>query len=62
MTVQIREVTDNGYVTEAAFIFSTVLEDPSLRWLQHKDGAFVHFTPPEIGKKIILPGGNLFKK
>jgi len=62
MTVEIREVTDKGYVTEAAFIFSTVLEDPSLRWLQHKDGAFVPFTPPEIGKKIILPGGNLFKK
>ena len=62
MTVEIRKVTDNGQVSEAAFIFSTDLEDPSLRWLQHKDGAFVSFTPPAIGQRIVLPGGNLFRR
>ncbi|MBW7992848.1 MAG: hypothetical protein FVQ84_22910 [Planctomycetes bacterium] len=62
MTVEIREVTSNGYVPEAAFIFSVALEDPSLRWLQHKDGAFVSFTPPEIGQRVVLPGGNLFRQ
>jgi len=62
MTVEIREVRNDGQVSEAAFIFSTVLEDPSLRWLQHKDGAFVPFTLPAVGQKVILPGGNLFRK
>jgi len=60
MTVEITEVTSNGQATEAAFIFSVALEDPSLRWLQHKDGAFVSFTPPAIGQRLILPGGRLF--
>jgi len=62
MTVEIREITSSGQVSEAAFIFSTVLEDPSLRWLQHKDGAFVPFTPPAVGQKVVLPGGNLFRQ
>jgi hypothetical protein len=61
MTVEIREVRNDGQVSEAAFIFSTVLEDPSLRWLQHKDNTFVPFTPPAVGQKVVLPGGNLFR-
>ena len=60
MTVEIREVTNDGYTTEAAFIFSVALEDPSLRWLQYKDGAFVTFTPPAVGQNVVLPGGNPF--
>jgi hypothetical protein len=60
MTVEIRELTSSGNVAKAAFIFSVDLEDPSLRWLQHKDNAFVPFTPPAIGQKVILPGGKLF--
>ncbi len=62
MTVEIREVTNNGQVVDAAFIFSVALEDPSLRWLQYKDEAFVPFTPPAVGQKIAMPGGNLFRK
>jgi hypothetical protein len=62
MTVEILQMTSYGNVAEAAFIFSTALEDPSLRWLQHKDGAFIPFTPPAIGQKVVLPGGNLFRK
>jgi hypothetical protein len=61
MTVEIREITSNGQATEAAFIFSVALENPSLRWIQHKDGAFVPFTPPAVGQKVVLPGGNLFR-
>ena len=61
MTVEIREITSDGRATEAAFIFSVALEDPSLRWLQYKDRAFVTFTPPAIGQKVVLPGGNLFR-
>jgi hypothetical protein len=61
MTVEILEVTNDGYTTKVAFIFSVTLEDPSLRWLQHKDNTFVPFTPPAIGQRIVLPGGNLFR-
>ena len=60
MTVEITELTGDGRTAEAAFIFSVPLEDPSLRWLQHKDGAFVPFTPPAIGQRVVLPGGRLF--
>jgi hypothetical protein len=61
LTIEIREITNDGRPTEAAFIFSVVLEDPSLRWVQHKDGAFVTFTPPAVGQKVVLPGGYLFR-
>jgi hypothetical protein len=60
MTVEITELTGDGRTAEAAFIFSVPLEDPSLRWLQYKDGAFVPFTPPAIGQRVVLPGGRLF--
>jgi hypothetical protein len=60
MTVEITELTGDGRTAEAAFIFSVPLEDPSLRWLQYKDGAFVPFTPPAIGRRVVLPGGRLF--
>ncbi|MCP4263939.1 MAG: hypothetical protein GY774_41500 [Planctomycetes bacterium] len=60
MTVEIRKMTSFDNVAEAAFIFSVALEDPSLRWLQNKNNAFVPFTPPEIGQTVVLPGGNLF--
>lgn len=62
MTVEIREISNDGQVAEAAFIFSVALEDPSLRWLQYKDGAFVPFTPPAVGQKMVLPGGKLFRQ
>ena len=60
MTVEITELTGDGRTAEAAFIFSVPLEDPSLRWLQYKDDAFVPFTPPAIGQRVVLPGGRLF--
>lgn len=54
MTVEITELTPDGRPYEAAFTFDVPLEDPSLRWLQFKDGAFVPFTPPAIGQTIEL--------
>lgn len=62
MTVEIREITNDGQVAEATFIFSVALEDSSLRWLQYKDGTFVSFTPPAVGQKVVLPGGKLFRQ
>jgi hypothetical protein len=62
MTVEIKEVTDNKQVKEAAFIFTTPLEDPSLRWLQYSNGNFVPFTPPPVGQRATLPGAGLLQR
>ncbi len=62
MTVEIRETDNVGRAIKAAFIFSVVLEDPSLRWLQYKDKTFVPFTPPAVGQRVVLSGGNLFRQ
>jgi hypothetical protein len=54
MTVEILELTGDNRPAEAAFTFSVPLEDPSLRWLQYKDGSFVPFTPPDVGESVVL--------
>jgi hypothetical protein len=62
MTAEIRELTGDGRPAEAAFTFAVVLEDPSLRWLQYKNGNFVPFTPPAIGQSVVLQAENLFHR
>jgi hypothetical protein len=62
MSVEVTELTDDGRPAEAAFTFSVVLEDPSLRWLQYKEGSFVTFSPPAVGQSVELPGFNPFWK
>jgi hypothetical protein len=59
MTVEILELTDDNRPAKAAFIFAVPLEDPSLRWLQYKDGSFVSFTPPAIGQTVVLKSEKL---
>jgi hypothetical protein len=60
MTVEIKELTGDGRPAKAAFTFAVPLEDPSLRWLQYKDGDFIPFTPPAIGQSVVLQAENLF--
>lgn len=55
MTVEIIELTDDDRPAKAAFKFAVPLEDPSLRWLQYKNGSFVPFIPPAVGESVILP-------
>ncbi|MDD5328192.1 MAG: hypothetical protein PHY02_10340 [Phycisphaerae bacterium] len=54
MTVEILKLTPDDRPAEAAFTFAVPLEDPSMRWLQYKDGSFVPFTPPAIGENMVL--------
>lgn len=54
MTAEITALSDAGDPTEVAFHFAVPLEDPSLRWLQCKDGEFVTFIPPGVGEMIVL--------
>jgi hypothetical protein len=60
MTVEIKEMTEDGRAAVAAFIFSVPLEDPSLRWLQYKNSEYVPFTPPPIGQSVVLQGEKIF--
>jgi hypothetical protein len=60
MTVEIMELTGDGRPVKAAFTFAVPLEDPSLQWLQYKDGSFIPFTPPAIGKSVVLQAEKLF--
>ena len=55
MVVEITEVTEDGFPTEAVFQFSVPLEDPSLRWTQwnSKEG-LVPFRPPGIGETVTV--------
>ena len=55
MTAEIIALSGAGDPTEVAFHFAAPLEDASLRWLQYKDGEFVTFIPPAVGKMIELP-------
>jgi hypothetical protein len=59
MTVEILELTGDNRPAKAAFTFAVPLEDPSLRWLQYKDGSFVPFTPPAIGETVVLQSEKL---
>ena len=56
MTARILSLTRDGRPQTVAFRFSVPLEDPSLRWLQWKDGRSIPFTPPRVGQTVTLPG------
>jgi hypothetical protein len=60
MTVEILELTGDNRPAKAAFTFAVPLEDPSLRWMQYKDGSFISFTPPAIGESVVLQAEKLF--
>ncbi len=55
LTIEITALTADRRPAEAAFTFDVPLENPSLRWLQWKDGQFVPFVPPAVGATIELP-------
>lgn len=55
MTVEILATTTDGRPSEARFDFDVPLEDPSLAWLQWREGKFGPFTPPAVGASIYLP-------
>ena len=55
VTIEVTALTDDGRPAEATCRFEMPLEDPSLRWLRWKDGAFVEFRPPGVGERVRLP-------
>ena len=59
MTVEIVELTDDDRPSKVLFRFSVPLEDPSLRWIQWRDGAFRPFVPPAVGQAVVVPANKL---
>jgi hypothetical protein len=53
--IEITETGEDGRPIEVEVHFDTDLEDPTLRWLQWKNGVYVQFEPPAVGEKVVLP-------
>lgn len=54
MTATVLSLTCDGRPANVAFRFDSPLEDDSLRWLRWRQGDFVPWTPPAVGKQITL--------
>ena len=54
MTVEVTAITDDGRAQEAIYRFSVPLDDPSLRWLQWREGVYIPFNPPPAGESILV--------
>jgi hypothetical protein len=54
MTAEVTALTPDGRPAEAVFRFGKALEDPSLRWMQWKDGGFEPFVPPAVGESVTV--------
>jgi hypothetical protein len=59
MTVTITDVTDDDRPAVAAFRFAEPLSDPSLRWLQWKEGEYAAFKLPAVGDSVTLAASPL---
>ena len=53
--VEIAEVTEDGRPIEIWAHFDVELEDPSLRWLEWRNGVYVAFELPAVGESVVLP-------
>lgn len=54
-TVEMIQVTDDGRPGAVSFHFAVELDDPSLRWLQWREGVYIPFEPPAVGETLTLP-------
>jgi len=54
LTMTVRSVTADGRPAEVAARFVLPLDNPELRWLVFKDGAYRPFVPPKAGQAILL--------
>ena len=55
LRVEVMDVTEDGRPAMVAFRFEVPLEDPSLRWLQWKEGVYVPFVLPDVGERVKIP-------
>lgn len=55
LTIGVRSVTADARPAEIEIRFAVPLEDPSLRWVVWRDGAYRAFTPPPVGGSVTIP-------
>jgi hypothetical protein len=55
MSARVASLTPDGQPRDVVFRFAVPLEDPSLFWLRWSGEGFVPFTPPAIGRTVLLP-------
>jgi hypothetical protein len=61
MTVTVTELMPDGTPAAVLARFEKTLEDPSLEWLQWGTRAYVPFTPPKLGERVVLPKVDSFR-
>ena len=54
-SVEVQSLDARGDPDQVLYEFAVPLEDPSLRWLQWKDGIYVPWLPPARGESAKLP-------
>ncbi len=54
-SIAVRSITPDARPLEIEVRFAVPLEDPSLRWLVWRDGAYRPFAPPAVGRALTLP-------
>jgi hypothetical protein len=55
LAIEVTAITGDARPAEVTYHFETALEDPSWRWLQWRDGAYVPFAVPRVGEAVYLP-------
>ena len=55
LAIEVRAVTADARPAEIEVRFAVPLEDPSLRWVAWRDGAYRAFVPPPVGGSVTLP-------
>jgi hypothetical protein len=59
VTVEIAAITPDGRPDVVRFHFDRSLDDPSLYWLEWKDGQFIPFEVPAVGQTVTLPAATV---
>ena len=54
-SVEVQSLDAQGDPEQVLYEFAVPLEDPSLRWLQWKDGVYVPWRPLALGSSVTLP-------
>jgi hypothetical protein len=57
MTATVEEVAHDQRPEAVAFRFAEVLESPTWLWMRDNRVGFVAWTPPAVGKTVVLPAG-----
>jgi hypothetical protein len=61
MTIEVTELEPDGRPAEVRASFDRALEDPSFYWCRWERGRYVAWSPPPVGKSVVLPSVNLIE-